>query len=96
MILRKLLANGGVITKEVEATNGKWYQLMTMPFVRLRDNKTDGAIITFNDITELKKIQHDLYKTNKNLTRINGDLDNFVLAASHDLLGPIGNIEVCN
>ncbi len=92
--IKKIMANGGIITKEVEALNGKWYQLMTMPFVRLRDNKTDGAIITFNDITELKKIQQDLYKTNRSLIRINADLDNFVLAASHDLLGPIGNIEV--
>lgn len=92
--IKEVIANGGVITKEVEAVNGKWYQVQTMPFVRLPDNKTDGAIITFNDITELKKIQQDLYKTNKNLARINGDLDNFVLAASHDLLGPIGNIEV--
>ena len=92
--IKEVIANGCNITKEVEALNGKWYQVMTMPFVRLLDNKTDGAIITFNDITELKKIQQDLYETNKNLTRINADLDNFVLAASHDLLGPLGNIEV--
>lgn len=92
--IKEVIANGCNITKEVEALNGKWYQVMTMPFVRLLDNKTDGVIITFNDITELKKIQQDLYETNKNLTRINADLDNFVLAASHDLLGPLGNIEV--
>ena len=92
--IEEVIANGGIITKEVEALNGKWYQVNTMPFVRLLDSKIDGAIITFNDITELKKIQQDLYKTNKSLTRINADLDNFVLAASHDLLGPLGNIEV--
>ncbi len=92
--IKKVIDNGGVITKEVETLNGKWYHVMTMPFIRLLDNKTDGAIITFNDITELKKIQKDLYITNKNLTRINADLDNFVLAASHDLLGPLSNIEL--
>jgi signal transduction histidine kinase len=92
--IKKVIVNGGVITKEVEALNGKWYQMMTMPFIRFIDNKIDGAIITFNDITELKKIQKELFITNKNLTRINADLDNFVLAASHDLLGPLSNIEV--
>jgi light-regulated signal transduction histidine kinase (bacteriophytochrome) len=65
-----------------------------MPYVRQADNKINGAIITFNDISELKKIQLKLDDTNKNLMRINADLDNFVLTASHDLLGPLSNIEV--
>ncbi len=91
--IKGIIANGGILTKEVQGINGKWYQLMTMPYIRQEDNKTDGAIITFNEITELKKIQFDLDKTNKNLKRVNADLDNFVHAASHDLLGPIGNIE---
>lgn len=92
--IKDVMANGGVINKEIEATNGKWYQMMTMPYLRQADNKIDGAIITFNDITELKKTQLELDTTNKNLLQINADLDNFVLTASHDLLGPIGNIEM--
>ena len=58
-----------VITKEIETNNGKWYQMMTMPYIQT-DNKTNGAIITFNDITELKLIQLELDKTNKNLMNI--------------------------
>jgi two-component system CheB/CheR fusion protein len=92
--IKEVITKGGVVTKEVEDNNGKWYQIMTMPYVRQADNKTDGAIITFNDISELKKIQIKLDNTNKNLLRINADLDNFVLTASHDLLGPLSNIEV--
>jgi two-component system CheB/CheR fusion protein len=90
---KEVIANGKVITKEVEAINGKWYQMMTMPYVREKDHKIDGAIITFNDITELKKVQTELDRTNKTLTTINADLDNFVYSASHDLLGPLTNIE---
>jgi two-component system CheB/CheR fusion protein len=89
-----VINNGGVISKEVETQSGKWYQIMTMPYIRQADNTTDGAIITFYEITQLKKIQHELDKKNKRLIRINEDLDNFVLSASHDLLGPLGNIEV--
>lgn len=91
--IKKVIAEGGVITKEVETDNGKWYQIMTMPYIHT-DNKSDGAILTFNDITELKKTQLELDKKNESLLRINADLDNFVLTASHDLLAPLGNIEM--
>jgi two-component system CheB/CheR fusion protein len=91
--IQEVLVKGHVITKEIETNNGKWYQIMTMPYVHQADNKNSGAIITFNDITEIKKTQLELDQKNKSLLRINADLDNFILAASHDLLGPLGNIE---
>lgn len=65
--IKKVLAEGAVITKEIETTNGKWYQIMTMPYVQQADQKRNGAIITFNDITELKSIQQELDISNKML-----------------------------
>ncbi|MEO8884928.1 MAG: chemotaxis protein CheB [Mucilaginibacter sp.] len=65
--IKKVLAEGSVITKEIETNNGKWYQIMTMPYVQQADHKNSGAIITFNDITELKKIQQELNVSNKML-----------------------------
>ncbi|TKC05874.1 chemotaxis protein CheB [Pedobacter frigoris] len=65
--VKKVLEEGCVITKEIETNNGKWYQIMTMPYVQQSDNKNTGAIITFNDITELKKIQRELNISNKML-----------------------------
>ncbi len=65
--IKKVLADGSIITKEIETNNGKWYQIMTMPYVQQADHKNNGAIITFNDITELKKIQHELNISNKML-----------------------------
>jgi len=65
--VKKVLADGCVITKEVETNNGKWYQVMTMPYIQQADHKNSGAIITFNDITELKKIQQELNFSNKML-----------------------------
>jgi two-component system CheB/CheR fusion protein len=91
--IKQVIAEGGIITKEIETDNGKWYQIMTMPYIHT-ENKSDGAIITFNEITELKKAQLELDKKNESLLRINADLDNFVHTASHDLLGPLGNIEM--
>ncbi|MFD1256651.1 chemotaxis protein CheB [Mucilaginibacter terrae] len=91
--IKQVLAKGIVITKEIQTNNGKWYHIMTMPYVQLIDQKRNGAIVTFNDITELKATQVELNRKNKSLERINGDLDNFVHTASHDLLAPLGNIE---
>lgn len=91
--VKQVLLNGNVITKEIETQNGKWYQIMTMPYVQQADNTNNGAIITFNDITELKNTQFEIDIKNKALIRINTDLDHFIHAASHDLLAPLGNIE---
>ncbi|RAJ22600.1 chemotaxis protein CheB [Pedobacter cryoconitis] len=65
--VKNVLSKGNVITKEIETNNGKWYQVMTMPYVRQSDQKNSGAIITFNDITELKKTQLELDINNKML-----------------------------
>ena len=65
--IKNVLSNGNVITKEIETNNGKWYQVMTMPYVRQSDQKNSGAIITFNDITELKKTQLKLDISSKML-----------------------------
>ena len=91
--IKQVIADGGLVTKEIETENGKWYQVMTMPYV-LSNNSRSGAMITFNDITELKQSQLEVDKKNASLLRINADLDNFVHTASHDLLGPLGNIEM--
>jgi len=91
--IKQVLAEGTVITKEIETNNGKWYQIMTMPYVRMIDETRNGAIVTFNDITELKVTQVELDRKNRSLVRINADLDNFVHTASHDLLAPLANIE---
>ncbi|MBD1365112.1 PAS domain-containing protein [Mucilaginibacter sp. ZT4R22] len=90
--IRQVLQDGSIITKEIETNNGKWYQIMTMPYL-LADNTNSGAIITFNDITELKRNELEIDKKNKTLLRINTDLDHFIHAASHDLLAPLSNIE---
>ena len=65
--IKKVLSDGSVIAKEIETNNGKWYQIMTMPYVQQLDNKRNGAIVTFNDITELKNIQQELDISNKML-----------------------------
>ena len=87
-----VLKKGIIISKEIESENGKWYQVMIMPYLQA-SHRNNGAIITFNDITELKEAQAELNGKNQSLLRINADLDHFINAASHDLLAPLGHIE---
>jgi two-component system CheB/CheR fusion protein len=63
--IKEVIKNGSVITKEIQTDNGKWYQIMTMPYLQQQDNQIKGGIITFNDITDLKKAQYELDLSSK-------------------------------
>ncbi|MES2731288.1 MAG: PAS domain-containing protein [Bacteroidota bacterium] len=45
------------------------------------------------DISHLKETEFTLQKQNKELVKINDDLDNFIYVASHDLKHPVTNLE---
>ncbi|HXA02610.1 MAG TPA: CheR family methyltransferase [Cytophagaceae bacterium] len=97
----KVISDSDVRIKEIQTKDGKWYQMTISPYIRRQINQIDGAIITFNDITTIKKAQDVLAESNasvlrqknEELTRINNDLDSFIYAASHDLRAPISNME---
>jgi two-component system CheB/CheR fusion protein len=65
--IKKVIAKEITITREAESIDGKIYQVMTMPYLKRGSLKPDGAIISFYDITELKKILNELDVTNINL-----------------------------
>lgn len=52
-----------------------------------------GVVAMGVDITESIRYEQDLEKKNKELSKINNDLDNFIYTASHDLKAPVTNIE---
>ena len=49
---------------EVQTTAGDWYTMHIMPY-RTMDNVIEGAVITFVDITEMKKTREALRKANE-------------------------------
>ena len=49
---------------EVQTVEGKWYTMRIMPY-RTMDNVIEGAVITFIDITDMKKAQMALRKANE-------------------------------
>jgi two-component system CheB/CheR fusion protein len=79
--------------KNIETTDGKWYSMVIVPYLRLQDGKSKGAIITFNDITEIIRSQKLVEGNNNKLEKINKDHDTFIYSVSHDLLSPINNMQ---
>src|SRR6185437_1063182 len=84
--IRSVISSSQIIEKEIETLDNKWYQMRLLPCIRQQNNKTDGVIVSFNDITNLKTAQ-------KILIKINEDHNTFIFSASHDLKAPVSNIE---
>lgn len=48
--------------KDVTTTDGRWFKVSTMPY-RTQENRIDGLVITFTDITASKKLEGELRAT---------------------------------
>jgi PAS domain S-box-containing protein len=77
----------------------RWFLVRALP-VRDYTGKIEIWVGTCTDIHEnklireqLAEINNELLSKNKELTKINIDLDNFIYTASHDLKAPVSNIE---
>ncbi|MEX2565466.1 MAG: CheR family methyltransferase [Cyclobacteriaceae bacterium] len=79
--------------KNIQTTDGKWYAMVIVPYLKLEGGQSNGAIITFNDISEIIRSKQLIEDTNSKLVKINNDHDTFIYSVSHDLLSPINNIQ---
>jgi two-component system, chemotaxis family, CheB/CheR fusion protein len=91
--INSVISTQTVNERQIETTDGKCYLMMILPYIRSQDSKTDGAIITFNDITEIKKSKEIIEATNCKLVKINEDHDTFIYSVSHDLKAPLANMK---
>ena len=56
---REVLQKLGFVEKPVNARDGRWFTVRTMPY-RTLDDRIDGVVITFVDITQAKKLEAQL------------------------------------
>jgi two-component system CheB/CheR fusion protein len=66
--VREVLRTLIFIEKNVSARDGRWFTVRIAPY-RTQDNRIDGAVITFFDISKAKKLEEALRKAQSELER---------------------------
>ena len=56
------------VEKQVSARDGRWFTVRIMPY-RTQDNRIDGVVITFADITVAKNLEAALRKAQSDLEK---------------------------
>lgn len=74
-----------VLEKEVQTTDGRWFQMNIVPYVEYERDIVNGVIITFVDITKRLTALRELEK-------VNSEYQTLKYALAHDIRQPISNI----
>lgn len=80
--IQQVVDSSEILEKEIQTTDLRWYQMNIIPYVRMEDNKTDGVIITFVEITRRIK---DL----KEQEKLIADHEILLDTISHDIKNPL-------
>jgi two-component system phosphate regulon sensor histidine kinase PhoR len=80
--IKSVIESNEILEKEIQTTDFRWFQMNVIPYVRQKDKKTNGVIITFVEITARIK---DLKEQEKLIS----DHEILLDTISHDLKGPL-------
>lgn len=80
--IQHVIDSGEILEKEIQTTDMRWYQMNIIPYVLVKENKTNGVIITFVEITMRIK---DLKEQEKLIAEHEMLLDTI----SHDIKSPL-------
>lgn len=83
--IQQVIKSNEILEKEVQTTDYRWYQMNIIPYVVRRNNKTNGVIITFVEITMRIK---DLKEQEKLIS----DHETLLDTISHDIKAPLSNL----
>lgn len=85
--IEEVINTGAILEKEIQTTDKRWFQMNILPYIIRKENKANGVIITFVDITAR-------IKTLKELEKSNSDHNAFTYAVSHDLKQPLTTLQL--
>ncbi|RZK18849.1 MAG: GHKL domain-containing protein [Pedobacter sp.] len=80
--IKVVIATKKILEKEIQTTDMRWYQMNILPYLIRKENRTDGVIITFVDITSRLR---DLKEQEKLISEHELLLDTL----AHDIKNPI-------
>src|SRR5665213_3053946 len=83
--IEQVIKSNEILEKEIQTTVMRWYQMNIIPYVKMRDNKTDGVIITFVEITMRIKYL-------KEQEKLIADHEILLDTISHDIKNPLNNL----
>jgi two-component system phosphate regulon sensor histidine kinase PhoR len=83
--IKSVIATSQILEKEIQTTDLRWYQMNILPYIIRKENKTNGVIITFVDITSRIR---DLKEQEKLISEHELLLDTI----AHDIKNPIQGI----
>jgi two-component system phosphate regulon sensor histidine kinase PhoR len=84
--ITEVIESGKDLEKEIQTTDKVWYQMNILPYIIRKENRTNGVIITFIDINERIQIL-------KGYEKLNRSYENIIHSISHDIKGPLSNME---
>ena len=85
---RTVLQTLSPIEREIQAKDGLWYIRRILPY-RAQDDRVEGVVITFADITERRRTADALETAKREAQQANIAKSRFLAAASHDLRQPM-------
>jgi len=83
--IQTVFDNNEILEKEIQTSDMRWYQMNIIPYIKKSDNKTNGVIITFVEITFRIK---DLKEQEKLIS----DHETLLDTLAHDIKNPLGNM----
>ncbi len=79
--------------REIEAADGQWFRRRILPYLA-HGGRIEGVVITFNDITNQKRIAEALEEAKRESDGANTAKSRFLAAASHDLRQPLQTLSL--
>ena len=83
--IQQVIDSNGILEKEIQTTDFRWYQMNIIPYISFKSNKTNGVIITFVEITMRIK---DL----KEQEKLIADHEILLDTISHDIKSPLTSV----
>jgi two-component system, chemotaxis family, CheB/CheR fusion protein len=83
-----VLSSGALVEREIEGEGGLWYRRRISPY-RAHDDRVEGVVITFTDITKRIYASRELEAAKRQADLANVTKTRFLAAASHDLRQPL-------
>lgn len=92
---RQVLADLKNVEREILSKDGHWYIVRLLPY-RTQEDKIDGVVVTFVEITERKRTEEALQKAQAELAHVSRvtTLGEFTASIAHEVNQPLGAIVI--